>query len=56
MLLAMYARHGEQMLDRAGIGMSREDVIEHRPDPRDPAARGTRRNGDAERDVSIELN
>ena len=36
--------------------MGGEDRVDHRPEPRDPPARIARGNGDAKRDVGIELN
>jgi hypothetical protein len=35
--------------------MAGEDLVEHRPEPGDPAPRIARRNGDAKRDVIVEL-
>ena len=47
-----HQRLGEQSLDHRRIAMvGQTDLVEHRPDARQPAARMARRNRDAERDV-----
>ena len=49
-------RLGEQLLDDRRIIVVGEDGVDHRPKPRDPAARVARRDRDAERDVGVERN
>ena len=40
----------------ADVDMVREHIVHHGPQARDPTARIARRDGDAERDVGLELN